>query len=397
MDNYTDYLNSRQQMLMQIFLQSQQNPFDALDHLRNFCPSATPLGGAYGGQNTPAPPISIPTAPPPQRSGSRLAGVLDVSQVTLPKMNTRKLDKDAFYADLTSEVIGQPQALGVLANLISLHIGKSKPSKPLTVLETGPTGTGKTLSAEIIPKLLTKRTGHDWGYIRVDLNQLTKSHDVSMLLGSTAGLVGYDDELLFQPLLKNKRQVILLDEMEKGHPDVLKVLMNAMGNGRLEARKFIDGQREFDFRECIMLFTSNLPLCIENPEGMTQAEISRECRRQLTEPGDSGPTMPPEIAARFTEILLFRNLSDENKVEILGLTVMRTAEQYNLSVRKIAPALMQGIVDRTSVERGAREAVTEVESILGESLKAFNEAYEGVGDIALSGTCEQVIVEPCLS
>jgi ATP-dependent Clp protease ATP-binding subunit ClpA len=215
-----------------------------------------------------------------------------------------------------------------------------------------------------------------------------------MLLGTTAGYVGYDDPLLFEPLLKNKRCVLLFDEMEKGHPAVLKVLMNAMGNGRLEATKPIDGQREFDFRQSIMLFTSNLPLSVENPEDMTQAEITRECRAQLTKPSEGGPAMPPEIAARFSEILLFRNLSDADKVEILGLTVMRTAEQYDLTVRKIAPAFMQDVVVRVSVDRGAREAVCEIEAILGNPLSAFAHDHEGIKDVALSGTCEQVVVEP---
>lgn len=382
MDSYLDYLAAREQLITRSFWQGQQNYLDTLNRL-----------GIYG-QNDPTAidrPARPATLPP---TGSRLAGVMDVSQVTLPKANTRKFKKEAFYADLTGEVIGQTQVSEVLTNLISLHIGKSKPKRPLTALLTGSTGTGKTLTAETVPKLLTKHTGEDWGYIRVDLNQLTKSHNVSMLLGTTAGYVGYDDPLLFEPLMKNKRQVILLDEMEKGHPDVLKVLMNAMGNGRLEAAKPIDSQRELDFRQCIMLFTSNLPLSVENPDDMTQAEITRACREQLTNPGGSGPAMPPEIAARFTEILLFRNLSDADKVEILGLTIIRSAEQYDLNVRKIHPDFLQDVVNRLSVERGAREAAYEIDAILGEPLKAFNNDHEGVKDVALSGTGEQVVVKP---
>ena len=383
MDNYLDYLAAREQLIARSFWLGQQNYFDMLNRLN------TNVQSNFTGVDTPAKPIT-----PPPSTGSRLAGVIDPSQVTPPKTNVRKFNKEAFYDELTGEVIGQKQALEALTNLISVHVRKPKPKRPATVLLAGPTGTGKTLTAEQVAKLLTKHTGNDWGYIRVDLNQLTKSHNVSMLLGTTAGYVGYDDPLLFEPLMKNKRQVILLDEMEKGHPDVLKVLMNAMGNGRLETNRPIDGQREFDFRQSIMLFTSNLPLSVENLGDMTQADITRECREQLIEPADGRPAMPPEIAARFSEILLFRQLSDTDRVGILALTVIRTAEQYELNVRKIYPELLQDIVNHISVDRGARDAACAIESILGEPLAAFASGHEGIRDVALSGSSEQVIVQP---
>jgi ATP-dependent Clp protease ATP-binding subunit ClpA len=380
--DFSGYLRAREQILANSFLLSQQNIPTAQNHLFPY--------GQYDRTTPNAPMEDNPASPP---SGSRLTGVLDASQVKPPKANTRKFDRDAFCADLTSEVIGQPQALGVLADLICLHIGKSKPNRPLTVLEVGPTGVGKTLTAEQVAKLLGTHTGRDWGYIRVDMNQLKEAHHTSKLVGTTAGYVGYDDEPIFAPLLTNPRHVVLFDEMEKANTAILQFLMNAMSNGRLELSKPINGIRCVDFTHAILLFTSNIPLSVENPEDMTQAEITRECRKQLTKPSDSGPTMPPEIAARFSEIVLYRNLSDEDKVEILGLTVMRTAEQYELTIRKIDPGFMQDIVDRTSVERGAREAVCEIESILGGSLKNFKDDHEGIKDVTLSGTSEHVIVE----
>ena len=384
--NYLDYLAARQQLLAQSFLLGQQNFLDAQNRLNIFDQSIPPV------RDMPVTPISPTTFPPP--TGSRLSGIIDTSQVTIPKTDAFWFDSDAFYADLTSEVIGQKQALRCLTDLINIQTSKPKPQRPLTVLLAGSTGVGKTLTGEQTAKGLSKHTNHDWGYIRIDLNQLTEKHDVSMLTGTSAGYVGYDDKLLFEPLLSNKRQVILLDELEKGHPIALQTIMNAMSNGRFEARKFIDGQREFDFRQAIMIFTSNIPLSVKNPDDMTQAEITRECRKQLTKPGEGGPSMPPEIAARFSEILLYRDLSDEDKVEILGLTIIRTVEQHNLNVRKIDPDFLQDVVDRLSVERGAREPAHEIDKMLGKPIKAFKEGHEGVKDIALSGTCEQVIVEP---
>ena len=104
--------------------------------------------------------------------------------------------------------------------------------------------------------------------------------------------------------------------------------------------------------------------------------------------------MPPEIAARFTEILLYRNLSDTDKVEILGLTIMRTAEQYDLKVRSIDPTFLQDVVDKLTLDNGARDAAFEIERILGEPLTAFNESHEAVTDVTISGTSAQVIIKP---
>jgi hypothetical protein len=213
--DFSGLLRAREQIIANSFLLGQQNAPDAFNRLQSYLPTNYRFDGGDNGVGAP-----VDTTPAPPSSGSRLAGVIDTSQVTLPKFNTRKLDGDAFYTALTSEVIGQPEIIKALTDFICLHVGKKKPSKPATALFMGPTGVGKTLLAETIPKVLTKQTGHDWGYIRVDLNQLTKSHDVSMLLGTSAGYVGYDDEVLFQPLLANKRTVLLFDEMEIGRAHV---------------------------------------------------------------------------------------------------------------------------------------------------------------------------------
>jgi len=365
---------------------------DARNSMRGFGFDVGRFGDKNTDLNTPTRPPASPVSAPPV--GNPLHGVVDASLVTVLKSRGISFDKEPFYIDITGKVIGQEQVLRVLTELLAIHVCKTSPNRPLTALLAGPTGTGKTLTAEQVAEQLTKYTGIEWGYIRIDMNQLTEKTSVSRLLGADPNYVGYDDPLLFEPLMKNKYQVILFDEMEKGHPAVLQVLMNAMGNGRLESNKPIEGQREFDFRHCVMLFTSNLPLSVENLDDMTQSDITRACREQLTKPVKGRSAMPPEIAARFTEILLYRSLSDADKVEILGLTIMRTAEQYSLKVRSIDPAFLQDIVDKLTLNNGARDAVCEIERILGDPLAAFNNSHDGITDIALSGTSDQVIIKP---
>jgi len=366
----------------------------AQDRLRGYGIDTGRFGDRNASPNAPNRPPASPVNTPPGSDASPLHGVVDASLVTVPKSKGIKFDKESFYVDITGKVIGQKQALRALTELLAIHVCKTIPNRPLTALLAGPTGTGKTLTAEQVAELLTKHTSQEYGYIRIDMNQLAEKTSVSRLLGADPNYVGYDDPLLFEPLMKNKYQVILFDEMEKGHPAVLQVLMNAMGNGRLESNKPIDGQREFDFRHCVMLFTSNLPLSVENLDGMEQGDITRACREQLAKPVKGRPSMPQEIAARFTEILLYRKLSDADKVEILGLTIMRTAEQYGLKVRSIDSALLQNIVDKLTLNNGARDAVCEIERILGDPLAAFNKSHDEITDVALSGTSEQVIVKP---
>jgi ATP-dependent Clp protease ATP-binding subunit ClpA len=276
-------------------------------------------------------------------------------------------------------------------SVVNTHIRKRSPQRPAVLLLAGPTGTGKTKTAELLSTLLAKHTHAEWGFIRVDLNQMGEAHHANRLIGSPPGYIGYDDPLLFEPLMRQPRHVILFDEMEKAHPKVLQVLMNAMSNGRLECSRPIDGKREFSFLECVFLFTSNIPLRLGAIEYMSQLNITRACRQQLMQPMKEQPAMLPELAARFTDILLFRQLSDQDKVAIMALTIMRVAEQYNLHIRRIAPQLLQAVVDELSVSNGVREAENALESMFGAALADFADATSNT-EAALHGTIDRVEV-----
>ena len=379
--------------VLRAFLQNGEFAASSGEAIQAFLTSLLP---AYSEAPICAPP-SFPTFPPPQPpppDGTNFFdGVYDPSQIHLPEKPKRRFNRDGFYADITAEVRGQNQALEALTDVIGTHVRKRKPLRPAALLFAGPTGTGKTLTAEQIPKLLTQHTGEEWGYIRIDMNQLSAEHTVARLLGSPPGYIGYDDMPLFAPLMENPRQVILFDEMEKGHPDVLKVLMNVMASGRLEASRPIKGKREFDFRQCVMLFTSNLPLYVEAPDGMCQADITRACREQLTRSHGGQPAMPPEIAARFTDILLFRELGDRDLVKILTLSIVRLGAQYELDVKWIFTDLLQEIVDRLTISNGVRDAEYALESMLGPALAAFADENE-VTAVALYGCVGSVQVRP---
>ena len=101
--------------------------------------------------------------------------------------------------------------------------------------------------------------------------------------------------------------------------------------------------------------------------------------------------MPPEIAARFTDILLFRELSDQDRVAILTLSILRVAEQYDLHIRRIHPKLLQAVADELDARNGVREAEGALESMFGAALANFADATSNT-EAALLGTLEQVEV-----
>jgi ATP-dependent Clp protease ATP-binding subunit ClpC len=171
-----------------------------------------------------------------------LQEIVDTGSIAQRLRRPIRFESEGFLSDLKAEVIGQDEALAFLTGTINTHIRKRSPERPLNVLLAGKSGVGKTMTAEKLAPLLSKHTGTRWGYIRVDMNQLNAEHTTSRLIGAPPGYVGYGDTPLFEPLLRNKRQVILFDEMEKAHPKIMQMLMNAMASGRLESSASMQSQ-----------------------------------------------------------------------------------------------------------------------------------------------------------
>lgn len=296
---------------------------------------------------------------------------------------------DLFLEDLKSEVIGQDDALERLVQSIQIQIKKRYPQKPLNILLAGKSGIGKTRTAELLAPLLTKHSGEKWGYIRVDMNQFNEAHTVSRLIGAPPGYVGYGDPPIFEPLLSNKKQVILFDEMEKAHPAVMKMLMNAMASGRLESS---DSKRneEYNFRNCILIFTTNIPFRVE--DGLQEHEITRKCREQLSYGLLQENSMLPEIANRFTKIILYQPLASSKKADILVLSVVKLASQYGLNLKKISPQMIQDLADTIDLDHGVRDVEYRIEEYLGLAFANFSDV-QSQKDLILSGNLEHIQID----
>jgi len=215
--------------------------------------------------------------------------------------------------DLKSVVFGQDKALEVLASAVKMaRSGLGKNDKPIgAFLFSGPTGVGKTEAAKQLAYIM----GID--LIRFDMSEYMERHAVSRLIGAPPGYVGFDQGgLLTEAVTKKPHCVLLLDEIEKAHPDIFNVLLQVMDHGTLTD----NNGRKADFRNVILIMTTNA-----GAETMNKATIGFTNPRQAgDEMGDIKRLFTPEFRNRLDAIVGFKAL-DEN-------VIMRVVDKFLLQL-----------------------------------------------------------------
>lgn len=214
--------------------------------------------------------------------------------------------------DLKSHVIGQDDAVDKIAKAIRRNrVGLGTPNRPIgSFLFVGPTGVGKT---ELSKQLAIELFGSADSMIRFDMSEYMEKHSVAKLVGAPPGYVGYDEAgQLTEKVRRNPYSLILLDEAEKAHPDVMHMFLQVLDDGRLT-----DGQgRTVSFKDAIIIMTSNA--------GTGKAEASvgfgaaREGRTNSVL-GELGNFFSPEFMNRFDGIIEFKALSKDNLLQIVEL------------------------------------------------------------------------------
>ena len=214
--------------------------------------------------------------------------------------------------DLKAHVIGQDDAVDKIAKAIRRNrVGLGTPNRPIgSFLFVGPTGVGKT---ELSKQLAIELFGSADSMIRFDMSEYMEKHSVAKLVGAPPGYVGYDEAgQLTEKVRRNPYSLILLDEVEKAHPDVMHMFLQVLDDGRLT-----DGQgRTVSFKDAIIIMTSNA--------GTGKAEASvgfgaaREGRTNSVL-GELGNFFSPEFMNRFDGIIEFKSLSKENLLQIVDL------------------------------------------------------------------------------
>ena len=214
--------------------------------------------------------------------------------------------------DLKAHVIGQDEAVDKIAKAIRRNrVGLGTPNRPIgSFLFVGPTGVGKT---ELSKQLAIELFGSADSMIRFDMSEYMEKHSVAKLVGAPPGYVGYDEAgQLTEKVRRNPYSLILLDEVEKAHPDVMHMFLQVLDDGRLT-----DGQgRTVSFKDAIIIMTSNA--------GTGKAEASvgfgaaREGRTNSVL-GELGNFFSPEFMNRFDGIIEFKALSKDNLLQIVEL------------------------------------------------------------------------------
>jgi len=253
--------------------------------------------------------------------------------IPVSKLMQGERDKLLSMEDKLHEaVVGQDEAIVAVADAIRRsRAGLSDPNRPLgSFLFLGPTGVGKTELCKALAAYLFDSREH---MVRVDMSEFMEKHSVSRLIGAPPGYVGYDEGgTLTEAVRRKPYSVLLLDEVEKAHPDVFNVLLQVLDDGRLT-----DGQgRTVDFKNTVIVMTSNLgssqimALAGQGDEVIFDA-VMKEVKAHFR----------PEFLNRIDETVVFHALSAENiraiaRIQLKGLEARLNAQEMLLSVSEAA-------------------------------------------------------------
>jgi ATP-dependent Clp protease ATP-binding subunit ClpC len=260
--------------------------------------------------------------------------------------------------ELHKRVISQEKAISALARAIRRsRAGLKSPHRPIgSFLFLGPTGVGKTEMARTLAQFLF---GSDKALIRFDMSEFMEKHSVSKLIGSPPGYVGYEEGgQLTERVKRSPYSVVLLDEIEKAHPDVFNILLQVFEDGQLT-----DGLgNTVDFKNVILIMTSNIGARhLMKKQGLgfqsDREDIVSDKVEELVKQ-EVKKTFNPEFLNRLDEVILFQSLSDGDLIQIVELMVQQL--NANLAQKSITISVTEEakkwILDKTLSDRsyGAR-------------------------------------------
>src|SRR5918994_931198 len=260
--------------------------------------------------------------------------------------------------ELHRRVVSQEKAISAISRAIRRsRAGLKNPNRPTgSFMFLGPTGVGKTELARALANFLF---GSDNALIRFDMSEYMEKHSVSKLIGSPPGYVGHEEGgQLTEKVRRNPYSVVLLDEIEKAHPDIFNILLQLLEDGHLT-----DGLgNRVNFKNAIVIMTSNIGArFIQKKASMgfqsaDAVELAKSVHDMVL--GEVKRTFNPEFVNRIDELIVFEALSDDDLRHILGMLL----EQLNINLTDrrmrivLAPEVIDWIIDNTLKDRsyGAR-------------------------------------------
>mgnify|MGYP003371328141 FL=1 len=286
--------------------------------------------------------------------------------------------------ELHKRVIGQNEAVEAVAKAIRRgRLGLKDPNRPIgSFLFLGPTGVGKT---ELCKALAESLFGTEESMIRIDMSEYMEPHSVSKLIGSPPGYVGFDDGgQLTEKIRRKPYSVILFDEIEKAHPDVMNMLLQILDDGRLT-----DAQgRTVNFKNTVIIMTSNVGARIITDKTFlgfsngndeeknadkdyenTKKDVMAELKRQFR----------PEFLNRIDEIIVFHKLNDEDIKKIIDIMINQLEKRLNAqNITLDVDEKVKELIAKKGVDKnyGARPLKRAIQSMLED--KIAEEMLDGV-------------------
>jgi ATP-dependent Clp protease ATP-binding subunit ClpB len=276
---------------------------------------------------------------------------------------------------LAQRVVGQDEAVAAVADAVRrARAGLSEGSRPIgSFLFVGPTGVGKTELARALAEFLFD---DEKSMIRIDMSEYGEKHSVARLIGAPPGYVGFEEGgQLTEAVRRRPYAVVLLDEVEKAHPEVFHVLLQLLDDGRLT-----DGHgRTVDFTNAVVIMTSNLGSQALAEEGLSEDEMRARVDEALR------AHFRPEFLNRVDDVIVFHRLSREHLRKIVEIQVRRLSK--SLEARELRLDVTERALDRLAAEGfdpvyGARPLKRLVQTaILNEMARRLLTGEIGAGDL----------------
>ena len=288
----------------------------------------------------------------------------------LTKIPVNKITEDEYNKlinledNLRKRVVGQNEAIESISKAIKRsRVGINDPNKPLcSFLFLGPTGVGKT---EISKVLANNLFGSENSIIRLDMSEYMEAHSVSKIIGSPPGYVGFEEEgMLTKKVRSNPYSIILLDEIEKAHPDIMNVLLQILDEGELTDST----GRKINFKNAIIIMTSNIGANkITENRSLGFGNSNTNETNKKTVMAELKKEFKPEFINRIDEIIIFNKLSKEDVVKIIDILLAKLQERLigkNIKIELTENFKKYVVENKIDLNYGARELKRKLQEIV---------------------------------